>query len=43
MPDIHEEIEYEKPELAEVGDFTELTRGFVGNSYDNFGGMFLNF
>ncbi|MEF3114469.1 lasso RiPP family leader peptide-containing protein [Streptomyces chrestomyceticus] len=36
-----EEIEYEAPELAEVGDFAELTLGFGGTYFDVFGG-FLN-
>ncbi|KAA6212185.1 lasso RiPP family leader peptide-containing protein [Streptomyces albofaciens JCM 4342] len=41
MPEIqeqHETVEYEAPELAEVGDFTELTLGFHGPFWDVFGG-----
>lgn len=35
------EDEYEAPELAEVGDFTELTLGFAGANWDGYGGFFL--
>ncbi|UQA95161.1 lasso RiPP family leader peptide-containing protein [Streptomyces halobius] len=35
-----EQVEYEVPELADVGDFAELTPGLVGWHHDAFGGHF---
>ncbi|MEV0370686.1 lasso RiPP family leader peptide-containing protein [Streptomyces sp. NPDC050636] len=37
-----EQVDYEAPELAEVGGFTELTLGFVGILYDGIGGFSLD-
>ncbi|MFK8846947.1 lasso RiPP family leader peptide-containing protein [Streptomyces sp. Ac-502] len=41
MPEMQEQIEtveYEAPELAEAGEFAELTLGFHGHHWDAFGG-----
>lgn len=34
------EVEYEAPELTEVGDFSALTLGFAGFPRDLLGGFF---
>ncbi|MFH8405843.1 lasso RiPP family leader peptide-containing protein [Streptomyces sp. NPDC018019] len=39
MQENQEEIEYEAPELAEAGDFAELTLGFRGHNWDGWAGF----
>ncbi len=34
-----EQVEYEAPEPAEAGDFTELTLGFFGPHWDGLAGF----
>ncbi|WP_106968949.1 lasso RiPP family leader peptide-containing protein [Streptomyces monomycini] len=46
MQDVQERAEateYEAPELAEAGRFTERTLGFTGEHSDNWGGMHSTF
>ncbi|MFI0261863.1 lasso RiPP family leader peptide-containing protein [Streptomyces sp. NPDC017056] len=35
-----EDTDYEAPELAEAGDFAELTQGYSGTYWDGYAGFF---
>ncbi|MEN2420664.1 lasso RiPP family leader peptide-containing protein [Streptomyces rimosus] len=40
MQENWEETDYEAPELAEVGDFTEVTHGYSGPYWDGYSAFF---
>ncbi|MFK8848003.1 lasso RiPP family leader peptide-containing protein [Streptomyces sp. Ac-502] len=40
MRETDEETDYEAPELAEAGDFADLTRGYAGQYWDGYSGFF---